>query len=94
MSPVVNDAIKEKLLITGVFCCIFLGHSGRGGATWRPSVTPTGSLPSPSPSLPGNVTPVTRTSLAATPQEMKPIGSGHNTAAKPFAAVSLGDDVV
>ncbi|XP_040159035.1 PDZ and LIM domain protein Zasp-like isoform X7 [Anopheles arabiensis] len=63
----------------------------RGGATWRPSVTPTGSLPSPSPSLPGNVTPVTRTSLAATPQEMKPIGSGHNTAAKPFAAVNGND---
>uniref|UniRef100_A0A182SHF9 PDZ domain-containing protein n=1 Tax=Anopheles maculatus TaxID=74869 RepID=A0A182SHF9_9DIPT len=63
----------------------------RGGATWRPSVTPTGSLPSPSPSLPGNITPVTRTSLAATPQEMKPIGSGHNTAAKPFAAVNGND---
>uniref|UniRef100_A0A182QES2 PDZ domain-containing protein n=1 Tax=Anopheles farauti TaxID=69004 RepID=A0A182QES2_9DIPT len=63
----------------------------RGGATWRPTVTPTGSLPSPSPSLPGNVTPVTRTSLAATPQEMKPIGSGHNTAAKPFAAVNGND---
>lgn len=63
----------------------------RGGATWRPAVTPTGSLPSPSPSLPGNITPVTRTSLAATPQEMKPIGSGHNTAAKPFAAVNGND---
>ncbi|XP_052898563.1 PDZ and LIM domain protein Zasp isoform X3 [Anopheles moucheti] len=63
----------------------------RGGATWRPSVTPTGSLPSPSPSLPGNITPVTRTSLAATPQEMKPIGSGHNTAAKPFGAVNGND---
>ncbi|XP_050095942.1 PDZ and LIM domain protein Zasp-like isoform X9 [Anopheles aquasalis] len=63
----------------------------RGGATWRPTVTPTGSLPSPSPSLPGNVTPVTRTSLAATPQEMKPIGSGHNNAAKPFAAVNGND---
>uniref|UniRef100_A0A182M2U0 PDZ domain-containing protein n=1 Tax=Anopheles culicifacies TaxID=139723 RepID=A0A182M2U0_9DIPT len=63
----------------------------RGGATWKPSVTPTGSLPSPSPSLPGNITPVTRTSLAATPQEMKPIGSGHNTAAKPFAAVNGND---
>ncbi|XP_058066812.1 PDZ and LIM domain protein Zasp-like isoform X3 [Anopheles bellator] len=63
----------------------------RGGATWKPSVTPTGSLPSPSPSLPGNITPVTRTSLAATPQEMKPIGSGHNNAAKPFAAVNGND---
>ncbi|XP_049547000.1 PDZ and LIM domain protein Zasp-like isoform X9 [Anopheles darlingi] len=63
----------------------------RGGATWRPTVTPTGSLPSPSPSLPGNVTPVTRTSLAATPQELKPIGSGHNNAAKPFAAVNGND---
>lgn len=59
----------------------------RGGSTWRPAVTPTGSLPSPTPSLAGNITPVTRTSLAATPQEVKPIGSGHNNAAKPFAAI-------
>lgn len=56
------------------------------GTAWRPSVTPTGSLPSPSPSLPGNITPVTKTSLAATPQPVQPIGSGHNQAAKPFAA--------
>lgn len=56
------------------------------GTAWRPSVTPTGSIPSPSPSLPGNITPVTKTSLAATPQPVQHIGSGHNQAAKPFPA--------
>ncbi|KAL1375268.1 hypothetical protein pipiens_017589 [Culex pipiens pipiens] len=56
------------------------------GTAWRPSVTPTGSIPSPSPSLPGNITPVTKTSLAATPQPAQHIGSGHNQAAKPFPA--------
>ncbi|XP_021698072.1 PDZ and LIM domain protein Zasp isoform X3 [Aedes aegypti] len=54
------------------------------GTAWRPSVTPTGSIPSPSPSMPGHITPVTKTSLAATPQPAQHIGSGHNQAAKPF----------
>lgn len=54
------------------------------GTAWRPSVTPTGSIPSPSPSLAGHITPVTKTSLAATPQPVQHIGSGHNQAAKPF----------
>ncbi|XP_055532270.1 PDZ and LIM domain protein Zasp-like isoform X7 [Wyeomyia smithii] len=59
------------------------------GQVWRPSVTPTGSIPSPSPSsLPGNITPVTKTSLAATPQPVQHIGSGHNQAAKPFPAAA------
>ncbi|XP_055631152.1 PDZ and LIM domain protein Zasp-like isoform X2 [Toxorhynchites rutilus septentrionalis] len=62
------------------------------GTAWRPSVTPTGSLPSPSPSLPGHITPVTKTSLAATPQPVQHIGSGHNQAAKPFAAEVNGSD--
>lgn len=55
----------------------------RGGSTWRPTVSPAGNLPSPS--LSGNVAPVTRTSLAAKPQEIQPIGSGFNSAARPFA---------
>ncbi|XP_055602935.1 PDZ and LIM domain protein Zasp isoform X11 [Uranotaenia lowii] len=66
------------------------------GTAWRPSVTPTGSIPSPSPSLPGNITPVTKTSLAATPQPVQHIGSAHNQAAKPFAAQEVngtGDQI-
>ncbi|XP_058829437.1 PDZ and LIM domain protein Zasp-like isoform X3 [Topomyia yanbarensis] len=59
------------------------------GTAWKPSVTPTGSLPSPSPTLAGNITPVTKTSLAATPQPAQHIGSGHNQAAKPFPATAL-----
>ncbi|EAT42840.1 AAEL005667-PA, partial [Aedes aegypti] len=58
------------------------------GTAWRPSVTPTGSIPSPSPSMPGHITPVTKTSLAATPQPAQHIGSGHNQAAKPFPSVN------
>ncbi|VEN63937.1 unnamed protein product [Callosobruchus maculatus] len=37
----------------------------RGGLTWRPSVTPTGHVPAPSPVISNNISPVTRTSLAA-----------------------------
>uniref|UniRef100_U5EPN7 Adaptor protein enigma n=1 Tax=Corethrella appendiculata TaxID=1370023 RepID=U5EPN7_9DIPT len=59
----------------------------RGGGTWRPTVTPTGSLPSPTLSG-GHITPVTKTSLAAHNQPSKPIGSGHNTPAKPFGSVN------
>ncbi|XP_058460552.1 PDZ and LIM domain protein Zasp isoform X7 [Malaya genurostris] len=58
------------------------------GSAWRPTVTPVGSLPSPTPTLAGNVTPVTKTSLAATPQPVQHIGSGHNQAAKPFPAAA------
>jgi membrane-associated protease RseP (regulator of RpoE activity) len=54
----------------------------RGGATWKPSVTPiNSSAPSP---VPGNFTPVTKTSLAANKPQVSNIGSGHNSAAKPF----------
>ncbi|XP_059615660.1 PDZ and LIM domain protein Zasp-like isoform X2 [Phlebotomus argentipes] len=56
----------------------------RGGSTWRPAVTPTGSLPSPT-IAPGGMAPVTRTSLAAKPQEVQQFGSGFNSAARPFA---------
>lgn len=56
----------------------------RGGSTWKPSVTP---IASPAPSSHGSITPVTKTSLAARPQDVQHIGSGHNTPAKPFNAV-------
>lgn len=54
----------------------------RGGATWKPSVTPIGSAAA-SP-IPGNYTPVTKTSLAANKQQVSNFGSGHNSAARPF----------
>ncbi|KAJ8943354.1 hypothetical protein NQ318_002587, partial [Aromia moschata] len=57
----------------------------RGGSTWKPSVVPTGSYPTPSPVI-NNISPVTRTSLAANKTEnIGAIGTGHNVAAKPFA---------
>ncbi|XP_063975121.1 PDZ and LIM domain protein Zasp isoform X7 [Diachasmimorpha longicaudata] len=58
----------------------------RGGSTWRPSVSPvTPSIPSPQPHVPvGNVSPVTKTSLAAKKPEGPLIGSGHNFSPKPF----------
>ncbi|XP_033222956.1 PDZ and LIM domain protein Zasp isoform X9 [Belonocnema kinseyi] len=58
----------------------------RGGSTWKPSVTPISSaLPSPTPSIPANnVSPVTKTSLAAKKNDGPLIGSGHNFSPKPF----------
>ncbi|KAG5334425.1 ZASP protein, partial [Acromyrmex charruanus] len=58
----------------------------RGGSTWKPHVTPaTTSLPSPMHTVPaGNITPVTKTSLAAKKQDGPLIGSGHNFSPKPF----------
>lgn len=59
----------------------------RGGGTWRPSVTPTGAVPSPTPSYAsngGHVQTVTKTSLAHKQPEQKPIGTGYNNAARPF----------
>ncbi|XP_028982396.1 PDZ and LIM domain protein Zasp [Diachasma alloeum] len=58
----------------------------RGGSTWRPSVSPvTPSIPSPQPHMPvGNISPVTKTSLAAKKPEGPLIGSGHNFSPKPF----------
>lgn len=58
----------------------------RGGSTWRPHVTPTGSIPSPNQF--GNISPVTRTSLAHKQPEQRPIGTGYNNAARPFNGVS------
>ncbi|XP_077504863.1 Z band alternatively spliced PDZ-motif protein 52 isoform X5 [Amblyomma americanum] len=52
--------------------------------TWKPKVTPVGSMPKPGPMSNGGPAPVTKTSLAANKQPYKPIGTGHNTAAKPF----------
>ncbi|KAL7022939.1 hypothetical protein ACKWTF_012432 [Chironomus riparius] len=58
----------------------------RGGATWKPTVTPISSAAA-SP-IPGNFTPVTKTSLAANKQPVSAIGTGHNTAARPFVPPS------
>ncbi|CAO1420419.1 unnamed protein product [Diamesa serratosioi] len=51
------------------------------GATWKPTVTPLSNI---SPSMGSHIQPVTKTSLAANPQQVCTIGSGHNTAARPF----------
>ncbi|XP_076753179.1 PDZ and LIM domain protein 5 isoform X4 [Xylocopa sonorina] len=58
----------------------------RGGSTWKPHVSPISStIPSPSPTGGiSNITPVTKTSLAAKKQEGPYIGSGHNFSPKPF----------
>ncbi|XP_063702641.1 PDZ and LIM domain protein Zasp isoform X6 [Culicoides brevitarsis] len=59
----------------------------RGGSTWKPSVTP---LTSPVPTSAG-INVVTKTSLKAMPgQNVAAIGTGHNTAAKPFASNGQG----
>lgn len=55
----------------------------RGGSTWKPSVQAVGSLPSPARSL-NSISPVTQTSLKANQQPNNNIGSGYNSAAKPF----------
>lgn len=52
------------------------------GAAWKPTVTPLSSAAA-SP-IPGNYTPVTKTSLAANQQPISAIGTGHNNAARPF----------
>ncbi|KAM3962845.1 Z band alternatively spliced PDZ-motif protein 52 isoform 2-T2 [Aphomia sociella] len=66
----------------------------RGGNTWRPSVTPTGSLPRAG-SRPLGAAPVlvTNTSLKATPQPSRAFGSGHNNVAKPFGYMNGNDSV-
>ncbi|CAL1677261.1 unnamed protein product [Lasius platythorax] len=58
----------------------------RGGSTWKPHVTPaTANLPSPiHTASAGNITPVTKTSLAAKKQDGPLIGGGHNFSPKPF----------
>lgn len=53
-------------------------------STWKPNVQPVG----PSPVKPGaGAGPVTKTSLTYKGPAPQPIGTGHNTAAKPFASV-------
>lgn len=64
----------------------------RGGGTWRPLVTPTGALPSPTPnyggaSSGGYLPTVTKTSLAHKQPESQPIGTGYNNSARPFGGV-------
>lgn len=54
----------------------------RGGSTWKPHVTPTGSMPSPGHGYGG---PVTRTSLQHhPPPNEQHIGCGYNNSARPF----------
>ncbi|XP_039748855.1 PDZ and LIM domain protein Zasp isoform X4 [Pararge aegeria] len=66
----------------------------RGGGTWRPAVTPTGSLPRPgSKPLGSSPVNVTNTSLKATPQPTRAFGSGHNNVAKPFGYMNGSDNV-
>ncbi|XP_037910720.1 PDZ and LIM domain protein Zasp isoform X2 [Hermetia illucens] len=66
----------------------------RGGSVWRPQVTPTGSLPSPSSHIANSVPTVTKTSLSHKPQEVRHIGSGYNSAARPFSSVNGSDGQV
>lgn len=54
----------------------------RGGSTWKPAVTPTGSLPSPNQQFGGVVT---KTSLQHhLPPNEQHIGCGYNNSARPF----------
>lgn len=63
----------------------------RGGGTWRPHVTPTGALPNPAPQYNyPNVNTVTKTSLAHKQPESRPIGTGYNNSARPFAPQNGG----
>lgn len=53
-------------------------------------MTPVGSMPNPSAGKPFNsISPVTQTSLKANQQPVQHIGSGYNSAAKPFNYVSI-----
>ncbi|CAH1402107.1 unnamed protein product [Nezara viridula] len=52
------------------------------GGTWKPHVSPVGSVPSPGKASP--MAPVTKTSLAASKAPSTPIGAGHNLSPKPF----------
>ncbi|XP_055322484.1 PDZ and LIM domain protein Zasp isoform X11 [Sitodiplosis mosellana] len=57
----------------------------RGGSTWKPHVTPTGSLPSPGQQHHYGVGPVTKTSLQHhPPPNEQHIGCGYNNSARPF----------
>lgn len=58
----------------------------RGGSTWKPHVTPTGSLPSPGQQQQHyGVGPVTKTSLQHhPPPNEQHIGCGYNNSARPF----------
>lgn len=51
----------------------------RGGSTWRPSVTPTGAIPSPTPSYGNHINTVTKTSLAHKQQDSQHIGCGRSS---------------
>lgn len=88
------ELVVQRLVVqSNIIKCSYLKNSiillNSGGATWKPTVTPIGSAaPSPA-TLGGHITPVTKTSLAATKQQVSAIGTGHNTAAKPFVNVNF-----
>ncbi|XP_052129116.1 PDZ and LIM domain protein Zasp-like isoform X4 [Frankliniella occidentalis] len=58
-------------------------RGGIGMSTWKPAVAPVG----PSPVKPNAGGPVTKTSLAYKGPAPQPIGTGHNTSAKPFGTI-------
>lgn len=69
----------------------------RGGVKiWKPSVTPLSDLKTgPRQPIPTNEPKlVTKTSLAANKQEVRPIGSTHNVKAKPFGGSQVNGDTV
>lgn len=80
------DNLPNSLLTVVIFIVTFyLFDIFRGGSTWKPSVVPTGSHPTPSQNI-NNISPVTRTSLSAKQSEnIGAIGTGHNLSAKPFS---------
>ncbi|KAH9393519.1 LIM domain-binding protein 3 [Tyrophagus putrescentiae] len=73
---------QDAIICAGNYLELYLERGPMN--TWRPSVTPVGDSGRPT-SQAGNQQLYTRTSLAKSPEKMAPIGSGHNTAAKPFA---------
>ncbi|KAE8740683.1 hypothetical protein FOCC_FOCC013832 [Frankliniella occidentalis] len=64
-------------------CPVPLMRGGIGMSTWKPAVAPVG----PSPVKPNAGGPVTKTSLAYKGPAPQPIGTGHNTSAKPFGTI-------
>ncbi|XP_034254846.1 PDZ and LIM domain protein Zasp isoform X4 [Thrips palmi] len=58
-------------------------RGGVGMSTWKPHVAPVG----PSPVKPGSQGNVTKTSLTYKGPAAQPIGTGHNTSAKPFGTI-------
>lgn len=56
-----------------------------GNVTWKPAVTPVGSVPSPNPYISTSPSPVTKTSLASSPHQSPRIPQGFNSSSKPYS---------